>query len=310
MLYLIHGDNTFFSRMALKELCQKQQKTQQVERRDSSSITPGELDSFMQGNTLFAAPHTLVVEGVLSSLPLAQVLSGGYEGVAQNPLHTLICYESKDESKHKIVKQMQGVATEMRHSKMSEQEICAFFQVFFKKDVGVSNVIIRDVYRRCEGDAWMMYFELQKIGAFCIDRVATIKDVEALSVGVLSNNIFATVDAVFAKNRVQAFQRLQGHWASGDSPHMLFAMLERQMRIIVSIKGLLDQGVSQPQEVAQKTSLHPFVVRKTLVLARNFTWSNTQKLYARVASFDDKVKKGYMSPYLAVEVFCFAVCST
>ena len=185
-----------------------------------------------------------------------------------------------------------------------------FLQIFFKKDVGVSDDLIRDVYHKCQGDPWMMFSDLQKVGTFCIDRVATRKDQDLLSVGTVSNNVFTTIDAVFSKNRARAFQNLQNHWAAGDSPHMLFSMLERQMKIIAVIKGLVDQGISSPQEISQKTKIHIFVVRKTLSIARQIPWKMIQKLYARIVSFDDKVKKGHMSPYSAVEVFCFAVCST
>ena len=119
--------------MALKDLCKQQSKKQSVERRDHTSVRADELEQFMRSNTLFATQQTLVVEDVLSSSSLVRVLVSSAKDVAENSLHTLVCYAPEDVSKNKAFQEIQNLSVEKKYDSMSEREVCCFFADFFQK---------------------------------------------------------------------------------------------------------------------------------------------------------------------------------
>ncbi len=80
----------------------------------------------------------------------------------------------------------------------------------------------------------------------------------------------------------------------GQSPHYIFSMILREIRIHAQIRSGLDQNFSL-QKIASETGIHPFVLDKTIGMTRNFSAEKIKKIYNECFDLDRKVKTGQVS---------------
>lgn len=310
MIHIIHGQDLFRSRLFLKEF-QKQQKEDNriVEKYNSEDIEISFIDNFIKGSSLFSEFKILIIEDAFSKPEIIELVENSIDLINTHPHHSFAFYETQDLESNKNFKSIGERSEVSVFNELSRSENIAFLREYFKKHIGISDAIVTDVYNRCNQDMRLSFNELNKISTFCVDRVATAEDADTLSVGVADSNIFLTIDSIFSKNPSLAFDRLQDNWASGDSPEGVFAMLERQLKIISLIKDQIDNGETSSQTIARKINLHPYVVQKTFKIANNISWNTIKKLYQRIESLDARMKQGNIDPYFACELFSFAAVS-
>lgn len=305
MLHIIHGKDTFRSHLALRDFIAQQQA---VDIFNTDDIQPAHISDFIQSESLFADDKVLVLKNALSEQALMDVVVQNVGVISPHQHTTLVLYELKDMSKNASFKALQEHSQVQTHNQATQTQNIAFLRDYFKKHIGITNAIVAQVYNKCSGDMHLTFSELQKLSTLCVDRVATQQDVEMFCIGTTEANVFATIDAIFSRNKSLAFDKLQTSWANGESPELMFSMLERQLRVVILIRNELENKTPE-QDIPQKTQLHPFVVKKTTPLAVKTPWSTIQKLYNRIESLDSKVKQGHISPYFACELFSFAVLS-
>lgn len=305
MLHIIHGKDTFRSHLALRDLIAQQPA---VDIYSADEVQPARISDFIQSESLFADDKTLILKNALSEKALVDVVAQNVGVISPHKHNTLVLYEIKDVSKSATFKILQEHSQVQTHNQATQAQNISFLRAYFKKHIGVTDAVVAQVYNKCSEDMHLTFSELQKLSALCVDRVATQQDIEEFCIGATEASVFTTIDAIFSRNKTLAFDKLQTSWANGESPELMFAMLERQLRVIILIRSEIENGTAQ-QSIAQKTQLHPFVVKKTTPLATKMPWSTIQKLYNRIQSLDSKVKQGHISPYFACELFSFAVLS-
>ena len=95
--------------------------------------------------------------------------------------------------------------------------------------------------------------------------------VEELIKGETEENIFALTDALGAKNKALALRLLEEQLDAGLSLQYILAMLQRQIRIILSIKYLKSGNNLSDNQIVHSLKLHPFVIKKALQQSNNFS---------------------------------------
>jgi len=78
-------------------------------------------------------------------------------------------------------------------------------------------------------------------------------------------------------------------------------MFVYQFRNLLLVKSLLQNGVNTAQ-IGQKIKLHPFVLKKTLAQAQNFSLADLKKIYAGLLETDISIKNGRLAPAAAVDL--------
>src|SRR3989338_6136818 len=104
-------------------------------------------------------------------------------------------------------------------------------------------------------------------------------------------NIFNLIDAVAQKNKAKAFGLLYQELKSSRDPYYILTMIIYQFRNLLNIKGLQEQGCSQ-SDIARKTKLHPFVVRKALASLDKFNQEELKVRYKHLLFADTSFKNG------------------
>ena len=145
--------------------------------------------------------------------------------------------------------------------------------------------------------------ELEKLFCYCLDReVVTRKDVDAVCVTQITNHIFDMVNAVAAKDQRKALDLYYDLLALKESPMRILALMSKEYRDLFHVKELSRQGYGR-KDIASKAGLHPFVAGKYMDLAKKFQPGELRKVMEESADLEQRVKTGFMSDSLAVELF-------
>jgi DNA polymerase-3 subunit delta len=229
------------------------------------------------GNTPESTVVVLVDGGLKSSNPLFRELSASAEVKSFPPL-----------SKAKLRQWVEKDVTEAG-GKISPQAADLLAQI-----VG-SNL-------------WIMRHEVSKLVLFASGRTIEEEDVKRLVSYVQQISVFNMVDAIFEFKAEVAGQSLQQLLARGAAPAYLLFMLSRQIRMIVRIKELQNQGKSE-SEIQNRLGLtSEFAFRKTLKQAASYPWERIREVYHRLLEADLSIKTGKYDGELALNMLICELC--
>jgi len=141
------------------------------------------------------------------------------------------------------------------------------------------------------GDSWLLANEIKKLAFYSATNIITENDVRELCVGAINEDIFALTDALSAKNKTLALKLLEEQYAAGLSDEYLISMLIRQFKILLQLRSALDSNLS-PTVITEKIKLHPYVIKKGLSQARNFSANILKNYLDRLIYLDFANKTG------------------
>lgn len=151
-------------------------------------------------------------------------------------------------------------------------------------------------------DLWRLSNEIKKLFLFKKGRIEK-RDVKKLVRAKIETDIFRTIDALAKKQKKKALSLIHEHLKRGDSPLYILAMINFQFRNILMIKERLQSANSiQIRELSRELNLHPFVVKKTLQLAENFSFEELKNIYQKLFEIDLKIKTGQIEPEMAIDL--------
>ncbi|MDZ4277852.1 MAG: DNA polymerase III subunit delta, partial [Dehalococcoidia bacterium] len=151
---------------------------------------------------------------------------------------------------------------------------------------------------------WTLDSELRKLAVHAGDHKITEDDVRSLVSLARDPSIFAMADAVVEGRSRDAAAHLQRLLAQGESPRGLLAMLERQYRLLLLTKELLEQRV-RPPEIATRLGVHGFVAQRLLRQAPAYTIDRLRRAYRKLLDADLNVKRGIYDDGTALDLLLF-----
>ncbi len=152
-------------------------------------------------------------------------------------------------------------------------------------------------------DLRLLDSEIEKLLTYAgEERAVTERDAQLLVSYAREADIFAMVDALGARDTQRAMEMMEKLLAEGQHPLYLLRMITRQFRILLQIKELLNRGTSAA-DVRGLLHLHPYVAKKTMAQARNFSVPQLEEIYHRLLETDEAVKTGQLEDHLALDLF-------
>lgn len=145
--------------------------------------------------------------------------------------------------------------------------------------------------------------EIQKLVNFADGKMISEKDVETLVRADIDSDIFKTIDMIGMNNKKEALALLHQHLENGEDPFYLFSMFIYQFRNLLKIADFGEKGSSSEYDISRITKMHPFVVRKSLSQARNFSFARLREIYRELGDIDLKVKTGKADIKLSLDKF-------
>ena len=174
----------------------------------------------------------------------------------------------------------------------------------YAKELGlnIDRSLLNQIIGLVGADLWQLSGELEKIAAYADGKAVTPEMISQLVRANYEDAMFDFVDAVSQKNTQRALGLLHAQRESGSSDFHLFAMLARQIRLLLGARTVLDRNPNAGKaEVASEMGLHPFVAQKTLAQARSFDSASLILLHGMLESFDQKMKTGGIAAGIAVD---------
>jgi len=148
-------------------------------------------------------------------------------------------------------------------------------------------------------DLWQMKNEIEKLLSY--SKTITSQNIDLLVKGKVDLNIFDTIDALGQRNKPKALKLLHRHINEGESEIYLLTMLIYQFRNLIKLKSLEQQSMPY-YALAKQAALHPFVVKKSLDLLRNFSLDQLEKIYKQLLQIDIDIKSGKIEQQVALDM--------
>jgi len=156
-------------------------------------------------------------------------------------------------------------------------------------------------------DLWAMSNLVAQLVAVAKGRIIEPALVSEWTQAPLDDNIFHFTDALSSRNASAALGLFQSQLQLGVHPLVLHALLTRQLRTLVVVEDLLQQG-KPAGSIAAEADLHPFVAQKATAAVRQFQPGQLTRLFLDLAALDVEMKTGKADPELALAHFIAKVC--
>ncbi len=148
------------------------------------------------------------------------------------------------------------------------------------------------------GNLWQLKNEVSKLVAY--DKNIKLENIEKLSVSNVNVKIFDLTDTITAGNKEKSFKILKDLLDSGENELYILSMIQWQVRNLALVYGFKNASET---EIAKKTKLNPFIVRKSLVAAKKISSDGTIKnYYSQIIEAENDIKTGAKEPDVALEL--------
>jgi DNA polymerase-3 subunit delta len=314
MFYLFHGEDEFSRSETVADFKKKMGDPGLVELNtnvfDGRKVTLGELQHACDSVPFMADRRLVIVEGLLTRLePKGQkeYLERLTQYLEHLPETTrLVFIENKSIGKNNPVHRL-ALADERGHVKEfkppQRRGLSRWIEERVKKKGGqISAAAVETLAAFVGNDLRLLDQEIEKLVAY-VDGARPISqdDVRLLVSYVQEANVFEMVDALGQRDGQRAARLLHQLLDEGEHPLRLLGMIVRQFRILIQVKELSERGLSQ-QKMAARLKLHPFVVKKTVRQAMNFSMDQLETIYRRLLETDVAIKTGRMNDVLALDM--------
>lgn len=154
---------------------------------------------------------------------------------------------------------------------------------------------------RIGNDSWRLETEIAKLSAYAGDAPIIDSMIDALVTREYSEDIFGLMDAMGSDRPAFALKKLHDEREAGNEDFPLFAMLVRQIRLLLQTRALIDerQNVGK-QDVADTFGMNPYVAQKVLGEAKRRSLSTIIAWHTKAAELDIAMKRG-LNPSVAVD---------
>lgn len=144
--------------------------------------------------------------------------------------------------------------------------------------------------------------ELEKLICYCLNRDSIMpEDVQAVCTVTITNKIFDMIAAVAEKKKERALNLYYDLLSLKEPPMRILFLIVRQFNLLLQVKELKRLGRDN-KEIAQKTSLAPFLVGKYLSQSSRFTKEQLKAALRDCADTEEAVKQGRLNDKIGVEM--------
>ena len=307
MIIFLYGADTFRSHRLLQEMKNKfikdvDHESNSLNVLDGQTTTFKEIGEKINTGSLFVKKRLVVIENIFKNkkTKIFTELAEYLKKFSTSEDNIIIFIDEELNSKDKPLK----VDAKKLFTFLSKQKYVQEFTPlsniqllsFIKKETNsyqkeMSSMAASILINLSGADLWVIASEIKKLSFYSLEKMITEKDVKELCVGTVSDDIFALTDALSTKNKALALKLLEEQYASGLSEEYLIAMFIRQFKILLQIRSGLDNNLSQT-EITSKLKLHPFVIKKGLSQARNFSLDNLKNYLNQLIRLDFSNKIG------------------
>ena len=145
--------------------------------------------------------------------------------------------------------------------------------------------------------------EMEKLFSYTLGKSEiTIQDIDDICTSQVTNQIFAMVEAVAAKQQKKALDYYYDLLTLKEPPMRILYLLSRQFKLLMEVRDLAGKGFDKSQ-IAKTVGLHPFVVGKYMQQCCDFSETELRSILEDAADTEEMVKTGRLNDMMSVELF-------
>ena len=152
-------------------------------------------------------------------------------------------------------------------------------------------------------DLYILSNEITKLVNYKNNGEISEVDINLLVKSKIDSTMFETIEALASGNKSRALSLFHQQIAKGEDVFYILSMYTYQIRTLLKIGDFYWQGLTSAPQIAQASSIHPYVVQKSLSQIRNLNQEKTQQMLRDLAEIDFHAKTGKIDPILALDTF-------
>ena len=321
-VYFFYGEEKLLQDRALKAL-EKQILPDGLEEFNKDVISgadtsPKQIAELAMNLPFMAKRRLLIVQAPLGFLSIPKSDKAGQANVqylldyleSPNPQCTLVfCAEAALGKTGALNKKLQDIAVQVEFAplkgKVLENWIVQYVEAAGRK---IDRQALEYLSSINSFDLQIMEQELQKLLLYRPeDPIITLNHVELIVTRTVEANIFALSDSIGSKNGNEALQTLRDMFYIGESPFKLLGFLNRHFRNLLLVKDYRSMGYHEA-EIKEKTKLHPFVIKKSIRQAEQFTTAQLIGALEQLLVIETMLKSSSANGEELLEQFVIELC--
>ena len=286
MFYIFHGQDTHSQKETLAKLTAKLGDPAMLDlntTRLEGAVTMTHLQQACNAMPFLAKVRLVLVTNLLSSKPDKSLVKELAKFLPQLPKTTRLVFmeSSALPSNHRLVK----LADELKTGYVKRFDLP-------ERNGRISPHAAHVLASNVGSDLGILENEIEKLVLYKgTEETIELPDVGLLSPYAAEASIFDLVDALGNRNGKRAAILLQQKMQEGTDPFYLFAMIVRQVRLLIQVKEQADEG-HRPPAISKNLKMHSFVAGKLYQQAQQFSLPQLEKIYLHLLEVDVGVKTG------------------
>lgn len=302
--YLLYGEEAYLRsqyRDRLKNALADPQDTMNVSCFEGKGIRPEEIIDLAETLPFFAPRRVILIENSEFFKTKCDKLADYLPSMPDTAC--LIFVETAVDKRNRLYKAVKDKGRVVEFQTQDEGTLTKWILGILKREgKQISRSTLNLFLERTGTDMEHISRELEKLLSYTHERDAiTPQDVEEICTVLTTNRIFDMIRAIAEKNQKQALELYYDLLTLKESPRGILALLARQFQQLLLIKSLMVKGYDQAS-MASKTGLAPFIVRRLMGQARNFTAEQLTSALTDCAKAVEDVTSGRMNDVLSVEL--------
>ena len=291
MIYLLYGEDSLRSRAKLEDIVSAFTKaagtSAEIVRLDAEESSVEDIAGSIETGSLFAKSRLFVVERIFLADTVVQEFFTERLVRFKDAKEVFIFWDAvTDIPESKFAKSLEQSASKTQEFKaLTDVTLDRWLAgELVTRNIKITSAQKQSLLAFAGSDTWRMTQELDK---FALDA-SSIGVEDRLS--AKAPNIFQLTDAIGERNKKLALCLLYRFAEEGLMPEKMFWTISWHIKNLAIFRIYLDAGKDQAY-VAKHTKQHPFVVKKALAQARNFSADELTRMYQELFALDAASKK-------------------
>ncbi|GAB3945164.1 DNA polymerase III subunit delta [Corynebacterium tapiri] len=295
-VHLIVGEEEFLAERARKKIIAQASPQAELSLVRASELTTSEIIE-LTSPSLFGDDRLIVITHaeVAGKDPLDVLLQAAVDPA---PGITLVIHHTGGGRNKAMVKKFEKVATVHRVDKVKKNELQSWVTAEFRRhEVRPTPDVVHSLLEGVGSDLRELASAVSQLVADT-DGEVTERDVRAYYVGVAEVSGFDIADLAVSGQTARAVASVRRALQLGESPVALTAALGNK---VGAIARLYTTRGGNARQLAGQLGMHPFVIEKTMPIARRWSSQSVSQAVILVADLDARVKGAGGDPEFALE---------
>ena len=214
----------------------------------------------------------------------------------------LLIDEREADKRSKLYKTLQSRYSVITFDYPGEEAVLEMLEEKVEQNsIAIKRSVLQYFLRNMPEDINYIIEEFEKLTAYAGGLPVTQAIINEVCVFALEKRVFELVKRIADRNAAEAFQIYQNLIQGKESPIGILVLIARQFRMMLQIKYLLKNNLSQ-KEIASKVKMPYFALKEIIAQVNHYTFKRLEDILEMCLDTDKAIKSGQMDSVKRVEI--------